>query len=310
MLPTTIDPMLAHPSRTVAPTAGQAVEALVHTGMWTFELKWDGARMLAFIRDGSVRLKSREGNDITYRYPEVVEALSDAYGAGDTVLLDGEIVVYGPDGKPSFPMSHRRDAQGTARSAAGLVASMPATFMVFDILWNCDGDLRAWPYRERQALLAAECERFIPHASTIRYFPPNDDGLTLWSFVNEHALEGLVAKRKDSTYRGGRSHYWVKLKPVRSLSALVAGHRPGPGAGALEIALIDGHGLRRIGHVGSGLTPKHLDEINRRAGAGEAVVIEVQYMELSPNGQLRQPVFKGIRSDVPITDCNISQLEG
>lgn len=308
--PASIDPMLAQPSRTVAPTPAQAVSTLEANGLWLFEMKWDGARMIAFVADGVVRLRSRDGNDSTYRYPEIVAGLGTAFPTG-TVILDGEVVVFGPDGRPSFPLSHRRDAQGNARSAAALAKVHPATFVAFDVLWSADTDARGWSYERRRDLLGELASAF--KGSALAYHVAHEEGVAMYDFAVANRLEGVVAKRKDSTYRPGRSHAWIKLKPVRCLSALVRGHRPGTGrgAGALEIVLVGPDGLHPIGHVGAGLTHEHLGEINRRVAAGDPyVVVDVEFMEVSPAGQLRHPTLKGLRTDVDLTDCNISQLEG
>lgn len=313
MLPLPIDPMLAQPSRSVAPTAAEALTVLQGSGLWTFELKWDGARLIAVIDHGRVNLYSREGNKITYRYPEIRAALENAY-PNSTIVLDGEVIVLGADGRPSYPRSHRRDAQANERAAAALVASMPAIFVVFDVLQIEDTDVRSWPYEERLALLAHEKgTAFATAPATLQHLPPSDDGATLWEFVLDQRLEGLVAKKKRHIYRSGRSHSWVKLKPIRSLSALVRAHRPGEaagGTGALQLALLnEKNELTDIGHVGSGLTAAHMRQLQDLAARG-FVVAEVEYMDVSPAGQLRQPVFKGFRLDVDLTDCNISQLEG
>lgn len=283
---------------------GEAAKTLTDTGDWAAELKLDGIRAVAIVTPSSAKLYNRRRLDITYRYPDIVEHLLKL---GQTAILDGEIIVMGPDGQPDFSRAHRRDAQGRAHRARQLAKTLPARFVAFDILAT-DVDVQGQSYTRRRALL----ERLARHGLEVN--PCSDDGELMWEFVRTQHLEGLVLKRKDSVYRPGRSQAWIKVKNVRRLSAIVTGYDVGEGHradtfGALHLALFDhDYELVPIGRVGSGFTNADCVSIRRHLDAGDPIVVEVKYLDVSPTGQLRQPVFVGVRNDVDRFDCATDQL--
>lgn len=309
-------PMLAHPHKTIHADVKQALDTLISQGKCLFDLKWDGVRCIAYVDKGSVRLINRRMVDITFRYPEIVAALSAAYPDVYRVL-DGEIICLGDNGYPEFARIHRRDAQQSAASAARLVAELPATFMGFDILQLDGDDVRQMPYAGRQALLHREVSgRFEDFEPILDLSATWDDGNEAWDFVNKHRLEGLIAKQKTSQYQPGRSHAWVKLKPTSSVSCLVTGYEPGEKGGALEhtmgalhIAVLDSAGeIRSVGKVGTGFKVTERHRIKALLDSGQSLIVEVEYQEVSPAGQLRFPSYKGERTDVELLDCTEDQL--
>ena len=299
--------MLATPA---ASTPEATIDQLMTAGGWSWEFKYDGIRALVQVSGGFVTITNRRARDITYRYPDVVAHLA---GLKRDVILDGEIVCPDANGRPDFHRVHRRDAQGTARAAAQLATSCPAVLVVFDILQCDEVDLRMLDYRRRRRMLEELHE--LPAHATVP--PVSDDGPMMWTVVQEMGLEGLVAKRHDSRYTGMRSPAWVKIKRTHRLSALVSGYDPGEGSraktfGALQLTLVDDAGqLVPVGSVGSGFTEADVQLIWSKLSAGEhPIVVEVAYLEVSPAGQLRQPVFKGLRSDIPAQNCTMAQIGG
>lgn len=283
----------------------EAAKTLTDTGEWSAELKLDGIRACATIDGRSVRLTNRRGLDITFRYPDVVRRLAVP---GIHAVIDGEIVVFGADARPDFAAVHRRDAQAVERSARVLAGRMPATFVAFDVLEVAGQDVCDQSYQMRRARL----ERL---SGGLDVNPRSDDGQAMWAFVKERRLEGLVLKRKDSRYTGGRSSAWQKVKLVHTLSAVVCGTEPGKGHrartfGALRLAVINDAGeIVEVGSVGSGFSNADCETIAARIRKGDLpIIVEVEYLEF-PNGQLRQPVFRGLRMDLEVTDCTLSQLE-
>jgi hypothetical protein len=146
-------PMLAMPSRTVAPTPESTVVALHARGDYLWQPKWDGIRAFAYVEDGTARLINRLDVDISDRYPDVIAALADAYPATESRVFDGELLVF-HDGRPGFARIHRRDAQSNARRIYHLTQSDPATFVAFDLLYVDGRDIRHDPLTARLSLLS------------------------------------------------------------------------------------------------------------------------------------------------------------
>lgn len=304
-------PMLAQPHKTINPDVNTALTTLARSGDWFFDIKWDGVRCMAHIVDGKVELWNRRGVNITYRYPEVVEVLAKEWPNGHNIF-DGEIICFGDNGLPDFPRIHKRDAQSNERSAAALAAKYPATFMAFDIVAFRGDDVRRLPYTSRRALLRTEMEG--RNTTVVQWSRSEPNGDAMWDFIKQRSMEGLIAKRKGSIYTGGRSASWVKLKPTSTLSALVSGVDPGTGHrastfGALFLSLLDkDHNLVGIGKVGTGFKDADLQMMVGLIQGGQPIIVEVEYQEVSPNGQLRFPVWKGVRTDVGLLDCTTEQL--
>jgi bifunctional non-homologous end joining protein LigD len=289
---------------------------------WALEMKWDGVRALAFVERGRVRLMSRTERDITATYPELA-ALGRATDHKQ-LLLDGEIVVFGADGWPSFeglqPRMHVADA-----SAARLLAGHnPVTYLVFDLLQLDGRPLLDLAYRYRRALLD-ELALAGPNWQTPPGFP-GADFEAVRAVSAAHGMEGVVAKRLDSRYQPGtRGGDWRKIKNHLSQEAVVAGYKPGQGnraglVGSLLIGVNDDSGLIYAGHVGTGFNAATLRMLSERLEplrrpdspfdgpvpqmyARTAVwveprlVIDVAFDRWTKAGRMRAPVYKGLRDD-------------
>jgi len=282
---------------------------------WAFEVKWDGVRAIADTTSGAPRLWSRNEREITAAYPELA-----ALGSIPGVVLDGEIVQMS-DGRPSFAALAERMHVRDARRAQVLAERSPVTYLVFDVLREADDDLARRPYEERRAVLEA-----LDLPVHVELSPAYDDGAGLWQITAEHGLEGVVAKRRSSTYRPGRrSPDWVKAAHHGTRAALVGGWRgesTGTGRlGALLLGAPDESGaLRYLGRAGSGLTGTLATTLTTLlAHAGQAVspfadevppedargahwctpvlVVDTRYLTRTPTGRLRQPVIRGLRTD-------------
>jgi len=302
-----VQPMLATPTATPG--------VLPRGKDWAFEVKWDGVRALADTRTGPLRLWSRAENDVTDAYPELA-GLVDVPDA----VLDGEIVLLA-GGVPSFAALAERMHVRDARRARALADARPVTYLVFDVLQLAGRDLTSAPYDERRAALDA-----IPLPPHVERSPVYDDGDELWTVTAEHGLEGVVAKRRSSTYRPGRrSPDWVKAPHHRTRAALVGGWREestGTGRlGALLLGAPDADGaLRYLGRAGSGLagplttrlrallderpaaTSRFVGDVPAADARGArwcepTLVVDVRYLARTPSGRLRQPVVRGPRTD-------------
>lgn len=286
---------------------------------WSYEVKWDGVRVLAAVQGGLVRLRSRNGNDVTGAYPELRE-LGNQLGSRQ-VLLDGEVVAL-HDGRPDFGRLQSRMHVG--RPPPALVRDTPVTLLLFDLLHVEGRSLLDAAYDERRAALE-DLRLSGEHWSVPPAFPGT--GLAVFDATKAQGMEGVVAKRRDSRYEPGRrSDCWVKVKHVRRQSCVVAGWKPGGGsrAGAIGSLLLGVHvdgRLQFAGHVGTGFTQQMLRRIGAlleplrrdtspfegpvpRGQARSAVWVEprlvcdVDFTAWTKDGRLRHPSFKGLRDDL------------
>jgi bifunctional non-homologous end joining protein LigD len=291
-----------------------AVTTLPPGDGWAYEFKWDGVRTLLDVSERGVRLASRAGNDVSAGYPEIVAQAADV---GDA-LLDGEIVAF-VDGVPSFgrlqTRMHLRGKTEVARAAA----DAPVTYVAFDVLRRFGVDLTSRPYAERRATL----ERFAAEHDGWTLSPSFDDGPATEAVARANGLEGVVAKRISSVYRPGlRSDDWRKLRFVRAGDFVVIGWEAAAehpnSLSSLVLGMVGDAGLQYAGRVGSGLAGRvaaqikgMLTERNTPPIGGVAppmrgrklrwvepeLVVEVEFSAWTGDGRLRQPVFRGIRSD-------------
>jgi bifunctional non-homologous end joining protein LigD len=284
---------------------------------WLFELKYDGYRLLGR-RDGSAAsLRYRSGADATAQWPEVVKALETL--PVDDVVLDGELVVMGPEGRPSFQGLQGRAQLGRPADVATAAVRTPATWFVFDVLALGGMDLRPLPLRDRKRLLA----KLLPSLGPIRYADHVEArGEDLFREVEARGLEGVVAKKADAPYRSGRSADWVKIRVAHQGDFAVVGFTAPRGGrtrfGALHLAVHDGERFVYAGSVGTGFSESQLDALHARLvprtrrdppctglvpkGRGHTwvhpeLVIEVSYHEWTREGLLRLPVFERVRDD-------------
>lgn len=284
---------------------------------WSHEVKWDGMRVVADVRDGQVRLFSRNETEATIAFPEVVTAppgLADA-------MLDGEVVAM-VDGRPSFAALAERMHVRDRRRAAALAERAPVSYLLFDVVRLYGVDLLSRPLEERRGTLSR-----LELNERWQVPPDYEDGAALAAATLEQGLEGVVSKRRASRYQPGRrSPDWLKLHHRSTQTAVIGGWRPQTGTssriGSLLLGLPDDEGgLVFIGRAGSGLSaglaadlmrllkPLQRDDppfhgpLPRDDTAGAVwvqpeVLIEVRHLGHGGNGRLRQPVLRGIRTDL------------
>jgi bifunctional non-homologous end joining protein LigD len=314
-MPPALQPMLATPGR--EPFDDPA---------WLFEIKWDGVRTLATLGEGRTRLVSRRGRDVTEQYPE----LADMHEllAGENALVDGEIVALDATGRPSFERLQQRFA--VARPSRALLASVPVSFIAFDLLWLDGESLLERPLEDR---LEALRRVLVPGPRVQRSVAIEGRGRALFEEARARGLEGVVAKRKGSLYRPGRrTKDWIKVKATNRQECVIVGWSPGEGRredgiGALLVGLYRDGRLVYAGHVGTGFTERTLrmlaerlaplevpdppvapppaDEVDLRGvrWVRPELVCEVEYLAFTAQGRMRAASFKGLRDDKAPEDC-------
>lgn len=314
-LPAHVQPMLA----TLAPSLPNDGEN------WTFELKWDGIRAVAFCDGDSLRLETRNLRDVTVSWPEL-HGLPAALG-GRQVVLDGEIVAFDAEGVPSFQRLQERMHVASPDAAARKAAEVPVDYLVFDVLWLDGDDLMPLPWSERRAVL----DGLGPSGGRWAVTPsfPGHGTETL-ATATARGMEGVVAKRLDSSYVPGlRSKVWRKVKIVQSDEFVVGGWWPGEGRransiGSLLLGAPDGAGgLQYVGNVGTGFSDAELRRLQQRLAptrretspftsglptrrgsvyVDPGLVVEVAYAERTNDGILRHPSYTGVRIDKGAAD--------
>ena len=228
---------------------------------WVFELKYDGFRLLAEkIEDDGARLAYRSGRDASRIFPEITRALIDV--PFRSLLVDGEAVILDDGGRPDFQRLQRRAQRTRAIDVERAAAEHPAVLFVFDLLSFEGYDLRPLPLSARKAIL----RRVLPPAGLLRYVDDvAERGEDFYAAVAGMGLEGIVAKRADSPYRGGYSSLWLKIRVDHTADFAIVGYEPGPGGlRCLHLAFCDGPELVYAGTVGSGFDSRELREIRER----------------------------------------------
>ena len=322
------DPTLEPMPERIEPMLARAGSLPSEDRPWGFEIKWDGVRAIAYSTPGSLRLAGRRLNDITASYPEL-SRLARALGS-HSAILDGEIIAFDEQQRPSFAALQRRMHVSSPVQAKRLSKSSPVTYMIFDLLWLDGHPLTSLPYAERRKQLAA-LGLSAARWQTPEHFP--GPGSTVLAASAAQGLEGVVAKRLDSIYEpGSRSSSWVKVKNHQRQEFVIGGwvsekgRRGGP-LGALLVGVHQAGALLYAGRVGTGFTHAEAERLARRLegierptspfaardpggprGRGGGIprgahfvepqlVAEVEFTEWTGAGSLRHPSYKGLRDD-------------
>jgi len=286
---------------------------------WAFEMKWDGIRALATVRDGRVTLRSRNDNDLTPQYPELQEL---AERAGVDGVFDGEIVALDDQGRPSFQLLQNRMGLTRGREVEAARRTTPVRLFLFDVLEADGHELTRLGWTARREAL-----RTVVEPGGAVEVPDEVDGDLAEALERsrQRGLEGIVAKKRSSRYaEGRRSEAWLKRKHHAAQEVVVGGWRPGNGRraggiGSLLLGVPGPDGLEYVGKVGTGFRDRDLDEIAEvlaplhrdaspfvdvpRPDARDAQWVEpvrvgeVQFAEWTGDGRLRQPSWRGWRPD-------------
>jgi bifunctional non-homologous end joining protein LigD len=306
-MPSKLEPMLA-----------ESADAAFRRAGWMWEPKLDGYRVLALIEGERVRLRSRRGLDLAGDFPGLAAEL--AQQRAGPMILDGEIVAFDAQGKPSFGALQARAQLKTPRERERADRETPVALVCFDLLHFGGVDLTGAPYRDRRRYLA-QCLLPTPHVQLVH---AEEDGALLEEAALAMGFEGVIGKREDSRYEAGRrSGAWIKVKPVQTGDFVVGGFTRGKGSRAPLGAILVGHwergALRYASHVGSGFDARGLAAMKARleplaaakcpfaetpesngpiTWVAPRVAVEVAYQGWTDDGHLRAPVFLRVRDDI------------
>jgi bifunctional non-homologous end joining protein LigD len=288
--------------------ATQGSVASLKPGQWAFEGKWDGYRLLVEADHGAVRVRSRRGREVTKEYPELRSLAADL--ADHHAVLDGEAVVLNASGVPSF-----NEMQNRGRGSH-------VEYWAYDLLYLDGRSLLRARYQDRRKLLeilSATSNLIVPELLP-------GDGAQALEHSRKHGWEGVIAKKRDSSYQPARrSASWVKDKHWNTQEVVIGGWKAGEGGrssgiGSLMVGIPGAGGLRFAGRVGTGFTERDLANLKKtlaplhtdrspfdarlptRDAKGvtfvEPVLVgEVRYSEWTPDSRLRQPSWRGLRPD-------------
>jgi bifunctional non-homologous end joining protein LigD len=300
------------PTRDYSPMLATLEQQVPKGPGWLFEVKWDGFRALARVIQGEATLESRQGNDLTQRFPTVAKEIPKAVKTPDCVL-DGEICALDEQGRSSFSLM-QQGKPGT-----------PLVYFVFDLLELEGEPLVDLPLTERRKRLEKLLDR---RNKTVRLSEAFDDGEALFEAAKQQNLEGIMAKRVDSRYAvGRRTRDWLKVKTHGRQEFIIAGYTKGQGRragtlGSLVLAVRRGPNLEYVGNVGTGFTDEEIEKLLAKlrplerktppfkevpkmpkVRKGDVVwvepklVCEVEFAEWTHDGHLRAPSYQGLRED-------------
>jgi bifunctional non-homologous end joining protein LigD len=293
----------------VRPMLATKIEKPFTDAEWLYEVKWDGYRVLAHVKNQKATLRSREGLNYTKQYQVVAEALSElAYD----VVLDGEIVTLDNEGKPNFDLLQK------------YAGSSPLIYYVFDVTW-CNGySLRDLSLLQRKEIL----QQLLPESEVIRYSDHFDDGIALYDQVEKMKMEGIVAKKRDSEYtEGKRSNLWLKI-PTSNRQEFVVGGWTESDSGRPFRSILFGNyqdnELHWVGHAGGGFKEKEMPSILKELKKLEVkkspfvnevdaetkvhwikpeLVADIRFATFTASKKIRKPAtFLGFRKDKKPTD--------
>jgi len=318
----------------IRPMLATLVDKPFDDEQWLYEIKWDGYRAVTFFDGKSMRLVSRNQNDLTAAYPEL--HVIPQFLKARTAILDGEVVALDDEGRSSFSLMQQRTGVGEGgRRIRRTRDDIPVVYYAFDLLYLDGYDLMQVDLEQRKQMLQ---DILVPH-DLLRYSDHYvGRGTALFEAAAQRGLEGIVAKYRTSGYEQKRSREWLKIKIVRRQECVIGGYTDPRGSrenfGSLVLGLYDEQNrLLPVGQAGSGFTGKSHEEMWRRLHQLETahnpffgkvesdrrihyvkpeLVAEIKFTEWTHEGQsggvkMRAPVYEGLRFDKKPTECRMER---
>lgn len=312
----------------IAPFEPVSANSIPEGKQWIAQIKWDGVRILTYYDGKEIRLFNRKKNERTQHYPELLHISS--YCTAKSVILDGEIIALGSDGKPSFHEVMRRDALRRIDRIEQIQNIVPITYMIFDVIFYNGSWVDQEPLAKRLQLLS----EMIRPSKQIQVVSSYEDSQAVYTAIKEQELEGIIVKDRNSTYfMNGKNDRWQKVKNYKDLFAVVGGVTFRSGlVNSLLLGLYNEKGqLYYIGHAGTGkLTQNDWRNLTEMIQGGmiiaerpfinlpernkEAIwivpklTVKVKFMEWTRSKTLRQPSIQAFM-DLIATDCTFDQIE-
>jgi len=313
-------------NRHYKPMLAQTADAPFNSKGWLFEIKWDGFRAISYI-DRRLNIKSRNDKELKTNFPELEELKNLTRG----VVLDGEIVVM-RRGRPDFETLLERGKTTSPTDIEYMSRKYPATYVVFDILEKDRRTLINLPLIDRKMILK---DSLNEGRHVLRSLFIEEQGKDYYRASVRRALEGIMAKRRDSPYEPGRrSGNWLKIKKVRSCDCVIFGYTVGEGSreetfGALILGLYEDDKPVYVGKVGTGFseddtpllkkifkglevrkeTLHEVDVPQEIVWLKPKLVCEVAYQTVTKDEKLRMPRFRGLKADKTPHECTLDQVK-
>jgi DNA ligase D-like protein (predicted ligase)/DNA ligase D-like protein (predicted polymerase)/DNA ligase D-like protein (predicted 3'-phosphoesterase) len=302
----------------IEPMLAMTAEKPPGSSEYIYEVKWDGIRALISLDEGQIRIRGRNGTDLTKQFPEL-HSVEDFRATA--ALFDGEIVCLEADGRPNFRDVIHRMQQKAESGIERARAKHPAVCYLFDCLYLDGRPIVNDPLTRRREWL----EDAIKKGGAYRVSETVEDGTAFFEAVKQMGLEGIMAKQRSSPYQPGRrSESWIKIKARRTAEWIIIGYTRGKGDrtqsfGALHLAQGAAGDLKYVGKVGGGFDERSLRAVtaelkdltvirrpikqkplddSQSTWVEPKLVCEVQYASVTPDGLLREPVFVRLRPDL------------
>jgi len=305
----------------IVPMEPMACETIPQGENWIAQVKWDGVRVLTYFDGHDIRLFNRRQNERTMHYPEITEI--QRYCRARSMILDGEVIALGADGKPSFHEVMRRDGIRRMEKVNQIRNIVPITYMIFDVIFANGEWVNHRPLRERMELLT----ELVTTDEHIQLVSSHEDGQALFEVIRLHEMEGIVVKDVNSSYAiNGKSDRWQKKKFYKDLIAVVGGVTfRGNIVNALLLGSYNRQGqLIYIGHAGTAkwtqeewrsftrlvqpliqkempffrTPPRHRDAVWLKP----ELTVKIKFAEWTHDGSLRQPSIQAL-VDISPENC-------
>ncbi|GAA0605753.1 DNA ligase D [Virgibacillus siamensis] len=293
-----------------------ASREIPHGDKWVYEVKYDGFRCVLVWDKNSIKLFSRNNRDLSGNFPEIIaycQEQQDLVADALPLKLDGELVVLNNPMQANFSFIQKRGRLGNKEAISAAADAHPASFMTFDLL-DQDDNVRFSVRKQRLADVLSRLEA----DGRIRYVPFHEDAAVLWNEIFENKGEGLIAKRRDSTYGIEKKHRdWYKIKNWRTITVFLTFYHPGNGYFTADV--FDKDGVHEVGKCKHGLDDEQMETLKSlflSKGIAEkggyrlppAICAEIHTLDLH-GGEVREPEFVRLLPKMAADDCTWDKLQ-